>query len=533
MFRIMIVDDETVIRKGLASIIEWDKLDCTIVYEAVNGMEAKDNIASSLPDIIITDIKMPGLDGIGLAKYIHENHPEIKTIILTGYADFSYAQSSIRYGVTDFVLKPTSNCKIIEAVEKAKGQLIAELNKENKLKGLESRINEDLTQIREKLLREIIEGILVNPAAIKQKLNELEMRFESYFMIAYEIETGRMEAGGNEPEEYGHVFRTFRNMLSQALKKYSFYDVTLGNNRACTILSFEESDYSNCLDTAMMMSHEAMQLMENLIKCPVYVGISSVHRDPAELSAAHGEAMQALSDGFDNKNAISVFTGFNLHSEKRELNFNKDIDRIITSLQSGKPEKAEIETARLVDLFKSEKLPLEYAKNASILLGSLCLRLLPNPSRLLSAEPGNKCNLYKQIMEARTFDHIAAILKNLIDQTALDLKHSSAGNSYLVKKALEYLKENYDKRITLQDFADYVHVNGSYLSRIFSRETGETITEAVMRMKMDKAKSLLKDSGIKTYEVASLVGIEDPSYFSLIFKKHTGLSPKEYKNSTL
>jgi YesN/AraC family two-component response regulator len=181
----------------------------------------------------------------------------------------------------------------------------------------------------------------------------------------------------------------------------------------------------------------------------------------------------------------------------------------------------------------TEKLSIEYVKNISILFSSLCLKLLPDPSELLAGDPGNKDNLYKQILESRTFEHLVEILKNIIEYTASGLKSNISRNSYLVKKALEYLKENYDKRVTLQDFADHIHVNGSYLSRIFSKETGETITEAVIRMKVDKARELLKDSRIKTYEVASLVGIEDPSYFSLIFKKHTGMSPKEYKNSSL
>jgi two-component system, response regulator YesN len=533
MFRIMIVDDESVIRKGLTSIIEWDKLDCAIVYEAANGLEAKNGIISFVPDIIITDIKMPGMDGIDLAKYIYENHPRIKIIILTGYADFSYAQSSIKYGVTDFVLKPTSNRKIIEAVEKTKSQLMAELNKENMLKGLECRINEDLFQIREKLLHEIIDRIFVSPAVIKQKSDELGICLKSYFIIAYETEADRLESGNADFEERSLVFQTFRNMLSQTFRESAYYNVTLGNNSACTVLSFEDSEYSSCLDSIMMISQEIMQLIANLISCPIYIGISGVHKSPAELSTAHEEALNALSDGFYNKSTISVFTGSSTRNNKKEFNFNKDIDRIIAHIQTGNPEKSEIEIVGLIEKFRSEKLSIEYVKNISILFSSLCLKLLSDPSELLAGDPGNKNNLYKQILESRTFEHLIEILKNIIAYTASGLKSNISRNSYLVKKALGYLAENYDKRVTLQDFADHIHVNGSYLSRIFSRETGETITEAVMRMKIDKARELLKDSRIKTYEVASLVGIEDPSYFSLIFKKHTGISPKEYKNSSL
>lgn len=533
MFRVMIVDDESVIRKGLASIIEWDKLDCAIVYEAANGIEAKNGIDASEPDIIITDIKMPGMDGIDLTKYIYENYPRIKIIILTGYADFTYAQSAIKYGVTDFVLKPTSNRKIIEAVEKAKSQLITALNKENILKGLESRINDDLLQIREKLLHEIIDKVIVNPAAINQKLNELGICMKSYFIIAYETEADRLESGNGDPEERSLVFQTFQNMLSLSFKEYAYYNVTLGNTSACTVLTFEDSGYSSCLDTVLMISREIMQLMNNLMKCPICIGISGMHKNASELSIAYEEALNALSDGFYNKSTISVFTGCITRNNKKEFNFNKNIDLIIAHLQAGKPEKAEIEMIGLIEKFKSEKLSIEYVKNICILLSSLCLKLLPDPSEHLTAEQGNKDNLYKQILESRTFDHLIAILKNVIEYTVSGLKLNIASNSYLVKKALGYLKENYDKRVTLQDFADYIHVNGSYLSRIFSKETGETITEAVLRMKVDKARELLKDSRIKTYEVASLVGIEDPSYFSLIFKKHTGMSPKEYKNSSL
>lgn len=124
IFHLLIVDDETIFRKGLSEYINWETYDCVVSATAKNGTEAIDIIESTPIDIVITDVRMPSLDGIGLAKYIHENHPEISVIILSGYSEFEYARSAIQYNVAEYLLKPAAKKDVINAVQNVAKKLL-------------------------------------------------------------------------------------------------------------------------------------------------------------------------------------------------------------------------------------------------------------------------------------------------------------------------------------------------------------------------------------------------------------------------
>ena len=122
-YRVMLADDEPIMRKALLTLADWESMECEIVYTAANGQEVMENLEKVMPDILITDIKMPGKNGIELAKYIWEQKLPIKVIILTGYADFAYAQSAVKFNVVDYVIKAGAFDGLLEAVEKAKERI--------------------------------------------------------------------------------------------------------------------------------------------------------------------------------------------------------------------------------------------------------------------------------------------------------------------------------------------------------------------------------------------------------------------------
>ena len=131
IFKLLVVDDEVTMRKGISNYMNWASIDCQVVGSASDGMEAIDFLKNHPVDIVITDIKMPAADGLEVARFVHENHPMTKVIILTGYADFEYAQTAIKYHVTSFILKPTNKKELFAAVQEAQKQLIVSQQQEN------------------------------------------------------------------------------------------------------------------------------------------------------------------------------------------------------------------------------------------------------------------------------------------------------------------------------------------------------------------------------------------------------------------
>lgn len=187
MYKVMIVDDEPVIKKGLQCFIDWSILECEVVCEASNGLEAVELLGYYDVDIVVTDIRMPGMDGLALSDYLHQHFPQTKVIILTAFADFSYAQTAIQYEVVDFVVKTNPTEQIPRAIEKATLLLEKEREQKQKVRQLESKINDNLSEISEKFLREAVYGLISDEAGLYSRSSELGLQLEDYFAIYMEV----------------------------------------------------------------------------------------------------------------------------------------------------------------------------------------------------------------------------------------------------------------------------------------------------------------------------------------------------------
>lgn len=531
MYNVIIADDEPVLRKGIMCFVNWDALDCKIIYEASSGLEAQEYLESNHVDIVLTDIKMPGMDGIQLTKYINEYHPRTKVIILTAYADFSYAQSAIKYNVVDFVVKTNPSEKIPEAINKAIHLINQQQENEEKIKQLENRINDNLSEICEKLLVSIINGIITDQYEINTKLKEVGIKLDNYFILMYDINSTSSECIAVSPEEQNKFLHSIKNFLSLAFKDYQHFTVIMSKDLLFTVVSFNNSHSTTCTQALLMTCNEILVMVDNFMKFTVRIGISEMHMHSQELPIAYNEAHEALSGIFysDKNDPIYMFKN-RVQLQNNTLPSYKYTDSILNSIQHGNHNTAITSLLKLFEEYKNTKVSVEQVIVSSMLLCSLCFRLLENYMPELPAYLKSELDVYKQIKESKSIQNIFNILCNAIKYISEFIASNENQYNYLVKEVNKYIRENYNKDITLQIAADYVHVNSSYLSRMYKKETGRTIIDTINNIRIDKAKVLLKDPAKKIFEVAAEVGIEDPAYFTHVFEKYTGISPKEYKS---
>jgi len=533
MYKVLIVDDEFVIRNGLINFIQWDSLDCEVIGEAINGPDAIEKVQSLNPQIIITDVKMPGLSGIEVAKYVYENNPSIKVIILTGYADFSYAQSALKYGAVAFVLKPTEPDQLIEAVLKAKNMIFQQKQADSEIGGMKNKIDKYVVDLREKLLHEVIDGVISCSAAISDKLAEFDISLKNYYVVVYEIEN--IHAGNLDipPDERSRFISSIKNFLSIAFKEYTHYTVAIREYRLCSIVSFDKHNTDEYMQSLLNICREILSTVEGFTNFSISIGISNHHRNPVEISDAYFEAEKALTVNFYNSNNSSLSTYSNqinaLSKEERFLT-NSYLELIMKQVQEGPQEALKASISELFEKLTLSKQPIDYIKSIGIHLCFSFETLLSNYNLGIadSIQGGN--NIYKNIFESNSSVCLSEILVQEATSVLNQLCALAGKSNILIKKVYTYINENYKDNITLQNLADHVHTNSSYLSRLFKNETGSTITDAINKVRLDKAKELLVNSDLKTYEVAAEVGIPDPSYFSVIFKKHFGISPKDYSH---
>ncbi|MEN6316816.1 MAG: response regulator [Clostridiaceae bacterium] len=521
MYKIMIVDDEPVIRKYIISFIDWESLNCSVAFEACNGLEARDLINTNEMDVIIADIRMPGMDGIALSEYVYYHYPKIKVIILTAFADFSYAQSALRYGVVDFVIKTNPDAKLMEAVNKAKQIIEQQKDMEKRVKQLEGKISDSLYEMSEKLVKDIINGIITNPFDMSSKIKDLNLKIGHYFIVAFEI-----IGAFNENSTF-----SIKNFLSLALKEYCHYIAVMNSHFLIAVVSFDRSDEKAYINSVTASCNEIQNMVNSFMKFNISIGISRMHSSVPDMPQAYKEALEAVSWKFFSNAGISVYTSVkpkdisDLSAKTRMY-----IDQVAGFVAEGNGSCAIASLENLFEDLKAAREPVEKLKALSILLCSKCFSLPQSPGSSLQSAKENESDIYRKLQECQTYQDMNSIIRSVIKSISGLISTGSEKQNYLVREVNKFIKENYSSKVTLRFVAKQLHVNSSYLSRLYKKETGESVTDALNRYRIEKAKKLLENPANKIFEVAYSVGIDDPAYFTHVFGKYTGKSPSEYRS---
>ncbi|WP_334071385.1 MULTISPECIES: response regulator [Paenibacillus] len=526
MYNVMIVDNEPVIKKGLQCFIDWEALQCEVVCEASNGMEAVELLSQYNIHIIVTDIRMPGMDGLALSDYVHRTFPQIKVIILTAFADFSYAQSAIQYEVVDFVVKinPTENLPV--AIEKATRLLEKEKEQKEKLRQLENKINDHLSEISEKFLKEAVEGLISEEASLFSRSTELGLQLEDYFAVYLEFEDTHSSPSTHE---YQRFLVSIRQFLALAFEERPSYMMAMEQNTLLAIVSMDSDHAAIPTQALLTICNELLSMAKKFRRYHLNIGISSMHRDVLTLSTAYREAKEALQGNFYSDNHVAIYRPYTHQTLTPGAPPHHDAEQIAEYLQHGQSELAIQQLDQLLESYRSTQEPIENVKVACLLIGSYCFRLL-SASQPFAPEPTeSQTTIYKQIQESKGIQQLTDILKRLIESCLRALTFNDKQPNYIVIECQKYIREHYNQNLNLQIIADHIHINSSYLSRLYKKVTGESIIDAINKYRIEKAKKLLRNPASKVFEVAEAVGIETPAYFTHVFSKYTGMSPKEYK----
>ena len=497
IFHILIVDDEATMRKGLSKFIDWESIDCTVSATACDGANAIEIIKNRPVDIVITDIKMPEIDGLGLAKYIYENHPQITVILLTGYAEFEYARTAIRYNVSHFLLKPTSKNEIIAAVKEVQVKILATKKQDSITKSgfifLKDQFLQDLT------CSQITEDI-------QEKLEKFQIPLDHYYIAAFQPE-------GNT-SEINHLKEM---IIHQKSNSYCFRY----NNLILSVYYYGETEpvLKNC--------QEIIHISEHLNSMKVSAGVSQLHHGAKEFSTAAFEAIHSLSLTFYSVSSIAVFDPQNIQTTYiLSAEDTMSLYELETAVRQRDFISAASVTNTLFMKLKSNFIHETDAKNICSHIYYLVFRVLAKYSLSLPSE-----NFLAKIGSSSDIFQLENIIEQLLTFAKKELTASEKKYSLYVQNAISYIRKHLAENLTLEDIAHYAHVNSSYLSRTFKKECGCSVTEYITSIRMETAEELLINSNLLSYEIAEQVGIHDSSYFSLLFKKYSGLTPTKYREN--
>jgi two-component system response regulator YesN len=529
LLKVMVVDDEEIARSFLKMCINWNEIGMEMVCEASSGREALDLIEEYNPEIIFTDIQMPFMDGLEFSRTVAETHPHIRIVILTAHKEFDYAKKGIKIGVSDFLLKPINRAEVLKIALGLKEKIEAERRHWEEFHQIRRQLEESHAYMKEKFLLDLLE----NSASMDGIMEKLDYFYPDevpdYFQATL-VETAHSEAIGHVGEEQRLVLG-LRSMdiVKQYFRDDKNVDVFFDNSRRIVILTKEpEIDLTVC-------GEQIKALVINRVKCYASIGIGTGYRDIRLISRSYREALDALKYSIVSGRNQVVFFQDDMNLSGQHWDYSgEDIRELGFLVKAGLDEKAVCAAETVFShVAGSRNFTIEQVRVVSTNIISAVLNAVAEMGLEYREILGSEKLPYGRIFEIETLAGMKEFLNELIRNTANSIKSIRTRKcKKIIDDIKAYMRDNLsDFDMSLSSVAHAFYVNPSYLSRIFKQETGQSFTEYLSRIRLEKAVELLSKTDMKAYQVADAVGIKDPFYFSNCFKKFTGLSVNEFKKS--
>jgi two-component system, response regulator YesN len=534
MIKVLIIDDEPFIREGLRKTINWKALQCRVIGEAENGVEAIEKIDMYVPDIVITDIMMPGHSGLELTRYIKDNHPHIKIIFLTGYNDFSFAQQAIKLGAFDFVLKPTNTDELEKVIIKARDEIIKSNSEMVEHEKLHKVIEASLPILKDKFISDLLYSNSVSVNEIEEKLQFFGINIESFIVMCIEIDNFlELNKRNTEEEKLLQLF-SVEEKIEELLNRCRIKGIINCNqNTFSVIMQFSRSESEEILKAGVIsIAEELRNKFENCSKFTISIGISHYFDKVYNIKKAFDEAMKCLENRFYIGNNSTIHIDDIFSFEAQSVSNEIQTKPIIEAIRAGNTEKIKSELKDIITTLSQI--------NNKVYVTNICTEIIASISRLYCELYGNMSDIFEEgtipfdrILGCTSLADLFSILENLSDKVCQSINNLlNTQTRKVISNALDYINRHFHEDITLNVVSEQVYMSPWYFSKLFKKETGETFTEFLLKCRIEKAKKLLKGSfELKAYEVAEQVGFNDARYFGQIFKKETGLTPMEYRDS--
>jgi len=531
LYRVLLVDDEEEIREGIIRKIDWEGLGYTIVGDAENGLEALEKAEHLHPDVVMTDIKMPFMDGLELGEKLQTAMPSTKLIIFSGFDDFEYAQKAIKLNVAEYVLKPINSAELIETLKKLKLQLDREFDEKRDVEILRRNYMDSLPVMREQFLVGLLEGRISEVRLIAQA-----KRFDLNLQAAnWAVALVRADAvPKSEIALHGEV-----ELIPISLK--CTVDEILGNY--CTFTDFLYSDCVVMIAELEPLSgivplmngmNEICKSAERVLGVRVTGGVGTMCASLSEIRHSYREAQNALDYSAALGAGKAIYIGDVEPDTSVKLQFDERDEReIINAIKMGSEEEISNQISALFTRFEKMLLPLSQYQIYLMEIMTSLLRVIRAYELGTEEIFGENFNYVNTITALRSpADMKKWCVESCIKISSMIKRERVDSTKLLAQNAKQYIADHFQNaELSVESLCSFLHVSPAYFSTVFKRETGMSFVAYLTEVRLREAVSLLNTTDDKTYIIAEKVGYTEPNYFSYVFKKKFGVSPSKYRNN--
>ncbi|MNJ38989.1 HTH-type transcriptional activator Btr [compost metagenome] len=514
--KVLIVDDEVIIRTGLSSVINWEANGFTVLEPAASAEEALLRIPAERPEIIFTDIRMTGKNGLEMAHEVKKEYPDTEMIVISGFDEFVYAQQALREGVSDYLLKTSRPDEIIQAALRAKGRLEQRRQVDELGRAKEAVVNRSF-------LRELMTSAS-NPD--EQMAVELWNRYPHLRTIKgqQQLQIWIISA---QTEDLGEVnnLEVLHSKLGEMLTGLLPSEWLPWNESLLLLVKIEVNHQGwNPVEQAIQKAGQVLQ-------CETFAACGRSIEDVRQLREAVDTAVEASSYAWLLSHERCI--RYDELGERKGLRMvcTQEEEAALSSLlRAGSTEDLRTEIGNILEQIKQndQATPgsMQAYLHSLLITGYRWLERTASSIGYSNSLPHGE-QIDKLALANRPEETLMVHLESVMKQYSLMVSGISP-----VQRALAYIHDHLDQSLSLSQVARHVHMNPNYFSEVFKRETGQNYIEFVTQAKLRKAMALLKETPAKISEVANQIGYEDIKYFNRLFKKFTGQTPSEYRSKS-
>lgn len=505
--RIVVVEDEIKIMQGLVALINKNT-NHTVVGEGKNGIDGIELVKRFKPDLVITDIKMPDMDGIEMITMLKEMGEKHKTIILSGFSDFSYAQQAIKLGVSEYLLKPIT----AEDIQNS-------LNIIEQLFELEQQRQTSSVTIEE-LFRNIVLSSSDNEGQVLNDINKLcgaDQSTQFTMFMAY--------LGGSSEHYKLSIIQHIERFIEVYMNGTVFYIVRVDAKMELIVLiqgDFETSMLNEIFNRHVVTDRNDRYHEQSIWATMTFSGISAYKESVLLLRK---QFKWSIVLGTKHLIVFPVEAHTVTHSFQYPFEIEGKIKKAICNENSEWTQKY---AKDFLETIQFKIYDPDVVISAFVQFISALFLIIQELDTSLYEHLGHQKSL-KQIMEAVTYDELYGVYQNLFKKILLYQGKNDTVSNYTIKRAINFIKNHYQEGITLEETAMSIEITPEYLSTLFNREVGTNFNLFIKEFRISKAKKLLMGSEMKIYEIAQAVGYSDSKYFCRVFKEIIGLSPSDYR----
>ena len=545
MYRLMVVEDEERIRMGIVHAIDWAAMGFEVVGEAINGRDALRKYADCTPDVILTDVRMPVMDGLELVRHLKSENSHVHFVILSGFSDFETVRAALKSQVDDYLLKPTDKKSLIQTFTLLKTKLDRQVEEEQAVRQQQALLKEGLFELRRSFLSALVQGAYTDAGQLEDRLNALEISLtgDSHVVVKLQARKNLVEpilsaSESDVAEKCSDSWLTDQidklNLILEEKEIGIAFPTATGQIVFILSLQHEQNNELSIQQTVLDLL-QSMQVQDTRWQS-VYAGIGHIYPNLTQMSKSYLEADQALSHHFFNTETpvVTLLPEFDPdQTVQKWLNeYPYEINEIVNKVIAGHAEFVSQMIDQVFNNFRNKNQTPDFVKDYCYVMMFL---LKSNIAGLVEKTEETTFRNFEQVIrKSESIDELQEYIHDrfvLIASQISALKDDRKGNNNRTIAILKaYIEANYANELTLEDLSKHVFLTPVYISFLFKSITGENYMSYLRKVRLLKARDLLLKDNYKVYEVSHLVGYSDYKYFTSQFKKMFGISPTDFRD---